>query len=114
MDDKWDFGPLHLSNPLSVLPTRLQRSQISRIENVFGRGNKPAALHIIPGVTGTNGHELQHARITVAVNHASRAAIADELGLIELVNAAHRLLPKMAAVQVQVPIQVKIFMPAQA
>jgi len=42
-----------------------------------------AALRGLPSVAGVDGHALQHTRVAVAVNHAPRAAVADELGLVQ-------------------------------
>src|SRR5262249_54952747 len=46
--------------------------------------------------------------------HTASTAIADQFGLVKLVNAAHWLFPKMAAVQIEIPIQIEIFVPAEA
>src|SRR5581483_2336558 len=57
---------------------------------------------------------LQDARVAIAVDHAAGAAVADEFRLVEFVDVAHGGFPKVAAVEVQVPIEVKILVPAQA
>src|SRR3954468_9421168 len=66
------------------------------------------------GVARADGHELQDARIAIAVNHATGATVANELGLVEVVDAAHGRFPEMAAIKIEVPIKVKVFVPAQA
>jgi len=54
------------------------------------RGGEPmAAFRGLPGVTRVDGHALEHAGITIAVNHATRAAVADQFRLVELVEIAH-------------------------
>src|ERR1041385_567277 len=73
-----------------------------------------AALELLEGIAGVDGDKLQDARVTIAIDHASCAAVANKFGIIELVNAAHGCFPKMAAVKVQIPIEVKVLMPAQA
>jgi len=106
-------GNLHVANPLPVFPNGLDGSQITRVENVFCRAGEIAFFQIVPRVAGADGDELQHAGIAVAVNHAARAAVADELGLVPFPDLAHRLFPKMAAIQVQLPVEVKILVPAE-
>src|SRR2546425_10731763 len=69
---------------------------------------------MVPGVAGADGDKLQHAGVAVAVNHATRAAVANQLRRIELVNVAHGRFPEMTAIEVQVPVEIEIFMPAQA
>src|SRR6185503_16531497 len=64
-------------------------------------------------VAGADRDELQNARIAIAIDHATRATVADKFRGIELVNAAHRLFPKVTAIQVQIPVEVKIFVPAK-
>src|SRR6266545_3004552 len=105
---------LNLPDPFAVFPNRLQRRQIAPVEKVPGGGAPSSFAQIVPGIAGTDGNKLEHARVAVAVNHATSAAVANPFCFIPLVHVAHRRLPKMAAVKVQVPIQVKIFVPAQA
>ena len=85
-----------------------------RIKNVFRGGADFALFQVVAGIAGADGDELQHARVAVAIDHAPGAAVADEFRLVELVDVAHGRFPEMAAIQVQVPIEIKIFMPAQA
>src|SRR5438128_12117300 len=63
-----------------------------------------------------DGHAdvLHDAWVTIAVDHAPRAPIADSLRAIELVNRAHRLLPIMAPPQHKMPITVEVLKSAQA
>src|ERR1039458_5756505 len=105
---------LHPANPLAVLPNGLKGSQVAGIKNVFRSGKQFALFQIVEGVAGADGDELQHARVAVAVNHAARAAVADELRVVPFPDLAHRLLPKMAAIQIQLPVEVKILVPAEA
>ena len=67
-------------------------------------------FHASLALTATNNH----ARVAVTIDHAPRAAIPDELGIVKVVDVAHRSLPEMAAIQIQVPVEIKIFVPAQA
>src|SRR6266508_3432899 len=64
---------------------------------------------MIEGIARADGHKLEHAGIPVAIDHAPGAAIANELGLIPFIHVAHGSLPEVAAVQIQVPIEIKIF-----
>src|SRR5690242_2001135 len=105
---------LHLPDPLPVLPDRVQGGQVARVEVVFGGAEQTPFLQIIPGIAGIDGNELEHAGVAVAINHAARAAIANEFRFVKFVNVAHRRFPEMATVQVQVPIQVEILVSAEA
>src|ERR1051325_9844045 len=69
------------ADPLPVFPNRFERSQIARVKDVLGGGEEMAALRGLPRVAGVDGHALEHARVAVAVNHAARAAVADEFRL---------------------------------
>lgn len=104
----------HSADPLAVFPDRLDGGQVAGIENIFGRARQVALFQVVPGVTGADGHELQHARVAIAINHATRTAIPDEFGIVPVPHLAHRLFPEMTPEQVQVPIQVEILVPAQA
>ena len=53
-------------------------------------------------VAGADGDELQHAGIAVAVNHAARAAVANEFEVVPVPDLAHRRLSEMAAIQIQI------------
>src|ERR1700722_4914745 len=104
----------NFADPFAVVPYGLERGEIAAVENIFGGGNHFAALEVLISVAGADGDELHHARITVAINHATRAAVTDEFGLVELVDVAHGGFPGVTAVEVQVPIEIKIFVAAQA
>ena len=69
---------------------------------------------MVERVAHADGDELQHARITIAVNHAARAAVADELRIVPFPDLAHRLFPEMAAIQIQIPVEIKILVTAEA
>src|SRR3954452_22800546 len=84
-----DADCLDPANPFAILPDRLERSEIARIQKIFGGGQKLALFHVVPGVTGADADELQDARIAIAVNHTASAAVTNELGGIKLVNIAH-------------------------
>src|SRR5882672_853230 len=105
---------LDFADPFSILPNCVQRSKIAGIENVFGRAQEPAVFQVVPGVTGADRDELQHAGVAVAINHAPGASIPDELRLIELIDIAHGSFPEVAPIQVKVPIEIKILMSAKA
>src|SRR5439155_1672089 len=81
------------ADPLPVFPNSFERSQIAYVENVFGGGEQVTFLRGLPRIAGVDCDALEHARITVAVNHAARAAIPDEFGLVPVINVAHRRLP---------------------
>ena len=102
------------ADPLAVLPHRLERGQVARVKNIFGGGDEVALFQVVERIAGADGDELQHARISVAVNHALGAAVADELGIVPVPDLAHRLVPRMAAVEVEIPVEVKIFVAAEA
>src|SRR2546422_3455923 len=101
-------------DPLSVFPHGSERGEIARVEQALDGGKKTALPEIVPGITGADRHKLEHARIPITVDHASRAPIADQLRRIELVNVAHGCLPIVTPVEVQIPVQVEIFVAAQA
>src|SRR5580698_5797746 len=88
------------ANPFAVFPHGLERGEVAGIENIFGGVDEVAALQIIPGVAGADGDELENAGVAVAINHAAGAAVADELGPVELIDVAHRGFPEMATVEV--------------
>src|SRR5688500_14271872 len=77
-------------------------------------GNQVPFAQGVPGIAGVDGDMLEDAGITVAVDHATLAPVTNLLRRVPIVNAAHWLLPKMAAVKVQVPIEIKIFVAAKA
>ena len=106
--------PSHFPDPLAILPNRFEGSDIARIENIFRCRQDFSFFEIVPGVAGADGYELQHARVPVTINHASRAAVSNELRLVEFVDVAHRLLPKVASIKIQVPIEIKVFVTAKA
>lgn len=101
-------------NPLPILPNSLKRGEVSRIENVLRRGQHFPFFEVVPGVAGADGDKLQDARVAVAIDHAAGAAIPDEFRFVELVDVAHRLLPKVAAIEIEVPIEIKVFVAAEA
>src|SRR5262245_25900784 len=105
---------LHPANPLSIFPYCLQRGQIAAVENVPGRGPPFSLLEMVPGITGVDGHELEHTRIAVTVDHAAGATVANPLRIVPFIYVAHRCLPKVAAVKVEVPVQVEILVAAEA
>src|SRR5471030_3221627 len=105
---------LNSANPLAVVPNGFDGSQVARVEDVFRGGKEFALFQIVVGVAGADGDELQHARVAVAVNHAARAAVADELGIVPVIDLAHGRFPEVTAVKVQVPVEIKIFVPAEA
>src|SRR5881394_1412823 len=104
----------HAANPLAVFPNRLQRGQIAAVENVSGGGPPLSLPQMIPGIAGVDGHELEHTRIAVAVDHATGATVAYLLRFVPFIYVADRCLPKVAAVKVQVPVEVEILVTAEA
>jgi hypothetical protein len=111
-DDKREFS--HPADPLAVFPNGLEGREVAPVKKVFRSGTQPALFQIVPCVAGVDGGKLEDAGIAIAVNHAARAAVADEFRLVELVNVAHGLFPKMAAVKVEIPVEVKIFVTGEA
>ena len=107
-------GCSHAADPLAVVPDGFERGQVAAVEDVSGGGDELALLEVVLGVAGADGHELHHAGIAIAVNHAAGAAVADEFGIVELVDVAHGRFPGVAAVEVEVPVEVKIFVAAEA
>src|SRR5690349_19130132 len=103
-----------LADPLAIFPHRFDGSEIAPIENSFCGCAKISFAEMIIGVARADGDELEDAGIAIAIDHAAGATVADELRGIELVNVAHWFLPKMATIQVQVPIEIKIFVAAEA
>ena len=117
-NDKQEFKKNWLSsnaaNPFAVFPHGLERSQIAGIKNIFRSGTKPAFFQIVEGVVRADGDVLQHAWVAVAVNHATRAAVADEFGIVPVIDLAHRRFPEMTPVKIEIPVEVKIFVAAEA
>ena len=81
---------------------------------MFGGLDEISLFQTLIGVTGIDGHVLEDAGITITINHASRATIAYEFGLIEFIDITHGRFPEMASVKVQVPVQIEILMAAEA
>ena len=104
---------LNAANPLAVFPNGFDGGQVARIKNVLRRASQITFFQIVPRVACVYGDELQHAGVAVTINHAACAAVADEFGIVPLPDLAHGFLPKMAAVQIEVPIEVKIFVAAE-
>src|ERR1043166_2387846 len=102
---------LHLADPFSVVPDGFDRGQIARVEDVPGRRQEASPAQVVPGVAGTDRHELEDARISIAIDHAAGAAVADQLRRVELVNVADGRLPEVAAVKVQFPVEIDILVP---
>src|SRR3954470_3254677 len=107
-------GRLHFTDPLAIFPDSAERGEIATVENVAGGSEEFSLFHIVISVAGADGHELENARITIAIDHATGAAVANQLGFVEVVDAAHWRLPVMAAIQLQIPIEIEIFMAAEA
>src|SRR5580704_9100423 len=95
---------LHFANPFPVLPNRPQGNNVAPIQDVLRGRDYLSFFNVLAGVAEADGRELEDARIAIAVDHTARAAVADELVGAELVNAAHRLVPGVATVEVEVPI----------
>src|SRR6185312_10287859 len=106
--------PSDFADPLAVFPDGFDGGQIAAVEDVFGGSGEVAFFQVVEGVAGADGDVLQDARVAVAIDHATRAAVADEFRLVELVDVAHRLFPEVTTVEVEVPIEVKIFVAAEA
>src|SRR5258706_10269305 len=83
---KSSVASLDLSDPFSIRPHGLEGGEVARIENVFGGGPESAAFDVVPRVAGADGHKLKYARIAVAIDHAPRAPVPDELRRVELVD----------------------------
>src|SRR5208283_3887981 len=105
---------LNPADPLPVFPDGFQGGQVARVEDVLRGGDELAPLEIVPGVAGADSDKLQDAGVAVAVNHAARAAVANELRLVEVIDVAHWGFPEVAAVEVEVPVKVEILVAAQA
>jgi hypothetical protein len=103
----------HFSDPLPIIPNRFERDQVSAVKYILAGSGELSLLEIVVGVAGANGHKLQNAGIAVAIDHAPGAAIADQLGRIEFIDVAHRRFPEVAAVQVQVPVELEILVAAE-
>src|SRR5438552_9579987 len=99
----------HFANPSAVVPNRLQRGQIAAVEKVPGGGPPSPLPQIVPGVAGADGDKLEHARIAVAVDHATGAPVANLFRVVPFIHIADGRLPKVTAVKVQVPVEVEIF-----
>src|SRR5580700_2211748 len=63
-------GALYAADPAAIFPDSLQRGKVPRIENVFAGRRESARLEIVPGITGADADELEHAGIAVTVDHA--------------------------------------------
>src|SRR5207253_1790605 len=68
-----------LADPVAVFPNGFEGGEITAVEDVFGGGEKMAFFEIVEGVAGADGDELENARIAIAVDHATSAAVANEL-----------------------------------
>src|SRR5438132_8866258 len=71
------IADLHFPNPFAAFPNRFQGGQVAAVAEVPGGGAQSTLLQIVPGVAGADSDELQHTRIAVAVDHATRAAVAN-------------------------------------
>src|ERR1039458_3209751 len=107
-------GWLNPADPLALFPHGFQRGQVPGVEHILRGGDEFAAAEIIPGVARADRHELQHARVAVAVDHAAGAAIANQLRGVDVIDVVHGRLTEVAAVEVQIPIEVEILVAAQA
>lgn len=103
-----------LADPLAIIPNGFQRHEVTGVEHILSGFNKVALLEILVGIAGVDRDMLQDAGIAVAIDHATRAAVADDLGLVELIDAAHWGFPEMAPVEVEVPVEVEILMAPEA
>ena len=91
--------------PFPVFPDSAEGGDVLRVEDISG--GEFSAFEVLPGVAGIDGDMLHNARVPIAIDHALPATIANELALVEIVNLADRLVPGLAAVEVEVPSQVK-------
>ena len=105
---------LHPADPIAIFPNGFDGGEIAGVEDVFGGGEQFPFFEIVPGVAGANGDELEDTGVAVAVYHAAGATIANELGGVKFVDVAHRGLPEMATVEIEVPVEVKVFVATEA
>ena len=105
---------LHFTNPFAIFPNGFQRREIPSVKEIFRGGNHFALFQIVVGVAGANSNKLENARVTITIDHAFGAAVADYFCLVEFVDVAHGRFPCVATVKIQIPIEIKIFVPAEA
>src|SRR5262245_53652170 len=55
-----------------------------------------------------HGDVLHRRGVAVAIDHAARAAVANELAVVKVVDRAQRPLPEMAAPELKLPIEIEI------
>ena len=100
-------------DPLSVFPNGFGRDPIAGVAEVPESLEQPAFFQAAARVAHANGDVLKDAGITITIDHASGATVADQLGFVEVVDGAHGGFPVMASVKVQVPIQIEILVTSE-
>src|SRR5262249_37554009 len=93
---------------------RLGRAQIGPGEERARRLVDPAAEKVVEGGAERHG-EMQHdGGIAIAVGGAGGAAVADEGGALEVPDRAHLLVPRLAAIEIELPVEEEVLVAAEA
>src|SRR5437867_3697522 len=71
------------TNPPAILPNGFDGGEIAAIQDAFGRTPDVAFFQVMVSVAGANRHKLKDTRVAITVNHATRAAVANNPGLIK-------------------------------
>ena len=101
----------HLGCLLGQCPERLRHTAAEQRRNRIGEfagGERPRR------VAHRNSGMHQHAGIAITSHHAGVARVAPIRNAVEIEHRTHRFVPRLAAPDVEVPVQVKIFMAANA
>ena len=62
---------------MAIFPNGAERHQVARITNAPGGTDKITPLQVLPGIAGVDSDELHHTRVSITIDHAPRAAIAN-------------------------------------
>ena len=106
-----DGQAAHLGRLLGQCPERLRHTAAEQRRNRIGEfagGERPRRI------ARRNSGVHQHAGIAIASHHAGVAGVAPIRDAVEVEYRTHRFVPRLAAPDVEVPVQVKIFVAADA
>ena len=64
-------------------------------------------------IADCNPDVLHYTVIPITIDHAGRAAVVDPFGSVEFGYVAHRPIPVMAAIEIEMPIKIEELVPAK-
>src|SRR5215470_2694636 len=86
----------------------MNRSTITLATQRVGGAGEVAGAQRLHHIVDRNGNVLHRRGVAIAIDHAARATVANELRIIEFVDRAQRPFPEMAAPELKLPIEIEV------